>query len=175
MHPFQLPVSLLFCIFFKTFREKPKKGSRVPQDIKIHRNGPQRRQKRSLRINKLNPKAPLRTENMQNSEQRVAKWSRKCYNGVPTPPQMQEKHTKKSKMIIRHENGPQSPENTQEHIYTNSEGNKWRHESANNQTNEQTPTYTLTQTGTLTRPRESSFELQTQTQTPAAGCSPKAT
>ena len=29
MHPFQLPFPLLFYIFFETFREKPKKGSRV--------------------------------------------------------------------------------------------------------------------------------------------------
>ena len=70
-------------------------------------------------------------------------------------------------MLIRHENVPQSEETKR---------NKEKHESANNQTNEQTPTHTFTQTSTLTtRPLESSFELQTQTQTPTAGCSPKAT
>ena len=45
MHPFQLPFSFLFCTFFETFREKPKKGSRVrPQAQKIRQNGPQGRQ-----------------------------------------------------------------------------------------------------------------------------------
>ena len=107
-------------------------------------------------------------------EPQVLQWSRKA------PSNARKTQKKTSKVIIRHENGLQSLENTQEHIDTNSQptkqGNKWRHESANNQTNEQTPTYTLTQTSTLTtRPLESSFELQTQTQTPAAGCSPKAT
>ena len=132
--------------------------------------------KRKPRINKLNPKAPLRTKNMQNCPRRVAKWSRKCYNGVPRPPQMQEKHKKGVKSDNKVRKWAAKSENTQEHIDTDSQPNKWRQESANNQTNEQTPTYTLTQTSTLTtRPLESSFELQTQTQTPAAGCSPKAT
>ena len=107
-------------------------------------------------------------------EPQVLQWSPKA------PPNARKNTKKVSKVIIMHENGPQSFENIQEHINTNrqptNQGNKERHESANNQTNEQTPTYTLTQTSTLTtRPLESSFELQTQTQTPAAGCSPKAT
>ena len=82
----------------------------------------------------------------------------------------------------KHEYVPQVPKNTQAHInhkpkQATNQGNKERRESANKRTNEQTPTYTFTQIDTLptTRPLESSFELQTQTQTPAAGCSPKAT
>ena len=80
---------------------------------------------------------------------------------------------------IRHENVLQDAEkhtSTHRHKQPTNQGDEERRESANNQTNEQTLTYTLTQTITLTtRPLKSSFELQTQTQTPAAGCSPKAT
>ena len=147
-YQFQLPFSLLFCMIFEFFPETSKERSRVgPQSHKNTAKWTPVAPKRSPRINKLNPKAPLRTKSMQNCPRRVAKWSRKCCRGVPRPPQMQEKHKKMSKVIIRYENGPQSLENTQEHIDTNSQptkqGHKWRHESANNQTNEQTPTYTF--------------------------------
>ena len=142
---------ILFRTFFKRFSEITKKGSRVwPQSRTNTPKWTLRVPKRSPRINKLSPKAPLRTKNMQNCPRRVAKWSRKCYTGVPRLPQMQERHKKMSKAIIKHENGPQSLENTQEHIDTNSQptkqGNKWRHESANNQPNERTNTHIHTYT-----------------------------
>ena len=88
---------------------------------------------------------------------------------------------KTPKLQTKRKKVQQIPKNKQTHIdhtpkQPTNQGNKERRESANNETNEQTPTYTFTQTNTLTtRPQESSFKLQTQTQTPAAGCSPKAT
>ena len=108
-------------------------------------------------------------------EPQVLQWS-------PKTPQSTRKHTKNvSRVRTKHEYVPQVPKNTQAHInhkpkQPTNQGNKERRESANKRTNEQTPTYTFTQIDTLTtRPLECSFELQTQTQTPAAGCSPKAT
>ena len=128
----------------------------------------------------IEPQGATKNKEHAKFPRRVSKWSRKCYNGVPRPPKLQEKHKRISKVTIRHENRPQSLESTQEHVNTSSQptkqGNKERHESANKQTNKQTPTYTLTSTSILTtRPLKSSSELQTQTVTPAAGCSPKAT
>ena len=62
MHPFQLPLSLLFCTFFETFQEKPKKGSRVrPQGRKNTSKWISRTQKRNPRINNLSPKVPPST------------------------------------------------------------------------------------------------------------------
>ena len=62
MHPFQLPFSLLFCTFFETFPEKPKKGSRVrPQGHKNTSKWTSRAPKRSPRINNLRPKVPPST------------------------------------------------------------------------------------------------------------------
>ena len=106
-------------------------------------------------------------------EPQVLQWSprapqsaRKTQKGFPT-------------VLTKHENVPQVPKNTKEHIdhtpkQPTNQGNKERRESANRETNEQTPTHIYTNTFT-TRPLESSYKLQTQTQTPAAGCSPKAT
>ena len=62
MHPFQLPFSLLFWLFFETFRRKPKKGSRVrPQAHKNTSKWSSRAPKRSPRINNLRPKVPPST------------------------------------------------------------------------------------------------------------------
>ena len=150
-HSFFAPFSSLFQ---KSRKRCPVSG---PKAIKIHQNGPQGCPNGAQES--TNPKAPQRTKNMQNCPRRVGKWSRKSYNGAPRPPPNARKHTKKvSKVIIKHENGPQSLENTQEHIDTNNQPSK----ETSGDTNRQ-------------RPLESSFELQTQTQTPAAGCSPKAT
>ena len=71
----------------------------------------------------------------------------------------------------KHENVQQGAEkhtSTHKQKQPTNQGNK----EQNKQTNEQTPAYTFTQTNTsTTRPLESSFEPQTQAQTPAAGCS----
>ena len=74
--------------------------------------------------------------------------------------------------------------NTQAHIDTNNQPTKETKGDTNRQTSKQTNKRTNTpidiytnknRNNKTTRPLESSFELQTQTQTPAAGCSPKAT
>ena len=89
------------------------------------------------------------------------------------------KSTKKSpKVVIRHENVPQGAENTHGPKQPTNQPTKETKGDTNQQTSKQTnkPTYTFTQINALTtRPLESSFEMQTQTQTPAAGCSPQAT
>ena len=62
MHPSQLPVSLLFCTFFKISREKPKTRSRVrPPGHKSTSKWTSRAPKRSPRINNLRPKVPSST------------------------------------------------------------------------------------------------------------------
>ena len=94
-HPFQLPFSLLFCIIFEPFPETSKKRSRVGPHS--HKNTPKwtpGAPKRSPRISKLSPKVPLSPKNLLNFPARVAQWSPKCYNGVPRPPKVQEKHEK---------------------------------------------------------------------------------
>ena len=143
MHPFQLRFSLLFCTFFETFREKPKKGSRVrPQGHKNMSKWTSRTQKRRPRINKLSPKVPPSTKNMQKKSPRVAKWSPKRYNGVAGPPKVQEKHKKvsqsanKTRRVLQ---GAEKHTSTHRHQQPTNQRNKGRHESANKQTNEQTP------------------------------------
>ena len=71
--------------------------------------------------------------------------------------------------------------NTQAHIDTNNQPTKKtkgdrNQRQASQRTNTPITIYTnKNRNNKTTRPLESSFELQTQTQTPAAGCSPKAT
>ena len=109
-------------------------------------------------------------------EPQVLQWS-------PKTPQSTRKTRKRSSKYEQSTNMYRKcRKHTQAHInhkpkQATNQGNKERRESAHKRTNKQTPTYTFTQINSLptTRPLESSFELQTQTQTPAAGCSPKAT
>ena len=70
--------------------------------------------------------------------------------------------------------------NTQAHIDTNNQPKKQRETRIGKQASKRTNTpmtiYTnKNRNNKTTRPLESSFEVRTQTQTPAAGCSPKAT
>ena len=84
-----------FLFWFRAFSRTVEKGSNVqPWSHQNTLKWIPRVPKRSPRINKLTPRAPLRTKNMQNCPRMVAKWSRKCYNGVPRPPKCK-KNTKK--------------------------------------------------------------------------------
>ena len=151
---------------FRDFSLKVGRGSRVPpQSLKKTPKWISREPTGSPRINKLSLKVPPSTKNTLHFPPRVAKWSPRCYNGAPGPPKVQEKHNAVPKSINQHENVQKSiRKHTQAHIDTNNQptnqGNTERHEST--QPNKHTRTH-------------KSFELQTQTQTPAAGCSPKAT
>ena len=67
------------------------------------------------------------------------------------------------------------PKNIQKHIDTTNQPRKQRETRISKQPNKPINTHIHIYTTLTARPLESSFELQTQTQTPAAGCSPKAT
>ena len=72
------------------------------------------------------------------------------------PPKCKKSTKRSPKVRIRHENVPQGAEkhtSTHRHKQPTDQGSKERHESANKETNEQTPPYTFTQTKTpTTRP-----------------------
>ena len=83
------------------------------------------------------------------------------------------------KVVIRNENVPRGAE---KHTWTQAthQRRKQRETRISKQANKRTNTpihiyKNKALNNKTTRPLETSFELQTQTQTPAAGCSPKAT
>ena len=171
---FQLSCSVLFCTFFKYFPEKSQKGSRVPpQSFKKTPKWIPGVPKRRPRIQKWSPKVPPSNKKHDKCLPRVSKWRPKCYNGLLRSLKVQKKHTKRSpEMLLRHEIVLQSCKKPTRHIDTNKQTTK---QTQNKQTNKQTSKQTHTHTNKHPNNKTTSFALQTQTQTPAAGCSPKAT
>ena len=154
-----------------TFPKKSPKGpGSRPRVLKRHQNGRQRVPKWSPGVSKFNPKAKKNVENLQHSP-RVPKRSAGCYNGAPRchigaprshkckthrkcPPKFQKTHTRSYPKVPNKEEKPYT------HKHPTNQRNKEGHKETNNRTNTHT---------------HKSFEQQTRTQTPAAGCSPKAT
>ena len=96
-----------------------------------------------------------------------------CVTVESQGPQKCKKGTRRSlKVLARHDNATMCKKHTQAHIDTNSKHqcDKQTQESTISQTRR-----TNTHTNEHTNNKTASIELQTQTQTPAGWCSPKAT
>ena len=98
----------------------------------------------------------------------------------PGLPKCKKSTTRSPKVLVRHKNVPQGAKKTEAHIDTNNQPTKETKRHTNQQTTKQTHKQRNKHTHTHTHKqtpnnKTTSFELQTQTQTSAAGCSPKAT
>ena len=142
-----------FLTLFRGVSRKPEKGAQ----------GPAREPQKHT---KMDPKgAQTEPKNQQTERQGPTKYEKHVkmshqgwQSGAPSitmesqgPPKCKKSTKMVSRVLIRHENMLQRAEKHR-HTWTQTtnEGNKGRHESANKQTNEQTPPYTFTQAKTLT-------------------------
>ena len=166
MHPFQLPFSVLFCTFFEFFPEKSQKGSKVRnQSLKETPKWKRRVSKWSPGVTKLSPKGPESAKNQQHVIQGTRNGAPGATLELKVPTNA--KHTQKTHPNSKKntpEGAPRSQTKKKNHMTTNSQPTNQRKKEGHKETNNRTNTHT-----------HKSFELQTQTQTPAAGCSPKAT
>ena len=103
---------------------------------------------------KMEPQGPPSNKKNDKCIPRVSKWSPRCYNGVLRFAKLQKKHKKVPRNVTEARNCAAKNKQTNKQK-TNKQTNKHTNKHPNNKT--------------------TSFALQTQTQTPAAGCSPKAT
>ena len=169
MHSFQLPFSVFFCTFFEPFPEKSHKGSKVrTQSLKKTPKLDQRVSKWTPGVTKLSPKGPESTKNQQHGLQGTRNGApgatlepqgpQKCKTHIKNSPKLQKEHTRRCAKVPNKEEKPYT--HNQPTNQPTNQNNKEGHKETNNRTNTHT---------------HKSFELQTQTQTPAAGCSPKAT
>ena len=170
---------------FRGVSRKPEKGAQ----------GPAREPQKHT---KMDPKgAQTEPKNQQTEPQGPTKYEKHAkishqgwQSGAPSvtmesqgPPKCKKSTKRSPKVRIRHENVPQSAEkhtSTHRHQQPTNQPKKQRETRIGKQASKRTNTpitiYTnKNRNNKTTRPLESSFELQTQTQTPAAGCSPKAT
>ena len=149
---------LLFCgSFLMIFSQKSPEGpGSRPRVLKRHQNGGQRVTKWSPGVSKFNTKATKSVENLQH----VAQGSQNEAPGATMEPQ----GLHKCKTHIK--THPTCKKNIPERCpkWPNKEEKPYTHKQPTKETNKRTNTHT-----------HKSFKLQTQTQTPAAGCSPKAT
>jgi len=166
IHSFQLPFSVLFYTFFEPFPEKSHKGSKVwTQSLKKTPKLDQRVSKWTPRVTKLSPKGPESGKNQQH----VIQGTRNGAPGatlelkVPTNAKQTQKTHPNSKKNTP-EGAPRSQTKKKNHMTTNSQPTNQRKKEGHKETSDRTNTHT-----------HKSFELQTRTQTPAPGCSPKAT
>ena len=150
--------------------------SRVPpQSLKKTPKWIPRVPKRGPKIPKWSPKVP---SNKKNNEcvPRVSKWSPRCHNGVLRSPKVQTKHKKVPRNVTEARNCAAKLQKQTRHIDTNKQTTKQtQNKQTNKPTNKQTNKHTHTHTNKHPNNKTTSFALQTQKQTPAAGCSPKAT
>ena len=136
---------------------EPEKDTKMePQGAKMEPRG-----------HKVKPQGSRKYKKSATWTPRDSKWSPWCHIGAPRSPKMQNTHKKLTQIAKKtHQKVPRGAKQRRKTIYpqtTNqptNQNNKEGHKETNNRTNTHT---------------HKSFELQTQTQTPAAGCSPKAT
>ena len=147
------------------FPEKSLKGSRVPpQSLKKTPKWTPRVPKWSPEVSKFSPKATKSVENLQPVPQG-------SHNGAPgATMEPQGPHKCEKKTCETHPNCNKDirrcPKVKRKIPYRHRQPSK----KPTNQRNKEKHKETINRTNT-----HKSFELQTQTQTPAAGCSPKAT
>ena len=167
MPSFHLTFSIFFCTFLEPFPEKSHKGSKVrTQSLKKTPKWDQRVSKWTPGVTKSSPTGPESAKNQQH----VIQGARNGATGatlelkVPTnAKQTQKTHPNSKKTHTRRcTKEPNKEEKSHDHKQPTRQPKKERGTQRNKQSNKHTHTH-------------KSFELQTQTQTPAAGCSPKAT
>ena len=156
-------------VLFHDFSLKVARGSRVPPQLfkKTPKWMPKGDQMEARGV-KVQPQGYKSQENLQH----VAQWSQngapgatmepqglqKCKTHIKNSPKLQRKHTRRYPKV------PNKEENPYTHKQPTNQPTNQRNKEGHKETNNRTNTHT-----------HKSFELQTQTQTPAAGCSPKAT
>jgi len=165
MHPFQLPFSVLFCTFFEFFPEKSQKGSKVRnQSLKETPKWKRRVSKWSPGVTKLSPKDPESATNQQHVIQETRNGAPGATLELKVPTNAKHTHKKLTQIAKRHTRRCPKEPNKEEKPYDHKQPTNQRKQEGHKETNNRTKTHT-----------HKSLELQTQTQTPAAGCSPKAT
>ena len=104
------------------------------------------------------------------SAKKTQKGHTKCHSG----PKLCCKVAKQKTSTHRHKQ-PTNQRNKEGHKETNNQTNTHTHKQTSKQTNKLTNKLTNKHTNKHPNNKTTSFALQTQTQTPAARCSPKAT
>ena len=150
LHRKYIHFSSLFLSFFvpfsNIFQKSLKRGpGSHPRVLKRHQNGSQGCPNGAQGSQNG---APRSSSNKKNKcVPWVSKWSARCHNGVLRSPKVQKKHQKVTRNVTEARNCAAKNKQTNKHTHTNKHPNN----------------------------KTTSFALQTQTRTPAAGCSPKAT
>ena len=135
----------------------------APEHEKDTKMGPQGA-KMEPRGHKVKPQGSRKYKKSATWTPRDSKWSPWCHIGAPRSPKMQNTHKKLTQIAKKHTRRCPKVPNKEEKPYTHKQPTNQRNKEGHKETNNRTNTHT-----------HKSFELQTQTQTPAAGCSPKAT